>query len=144
VQLYEQNIISMGHKHVMFAFNFGVEKWQSCFKTIWTKRSAALCGFNFVLLRQHIIWYLHYNYQPASVPVATGLRCGSAASRLLGLWIRILPVAWMSVSCDAVCCQVHFSVSGWSLVEKSPTECVVCVCVCVWSWSLDNEQVLSC
>jgi hypothetical protein len=26
VQLYEQNIISMGHKHVMFAFNFGVEK----------------------------------------------------------------------------------------------------------------------
>ena len=26
------------------------------------------------------------------------LRCGSAAVKLLGLWVRIPPVAWMSVS----------------------------------------------
>jgi hypothetical protein len=31
-----------------------------------------------------------------------GLRCGSAADRLLGLRVRIPPVAWMSVSCE--CC----------------------------------------
>jgi hypothetical protein len=31
-----------------------------------------------------------------------GLRRGSAAARLLGLCVRIPPVAWMSVSCE--CC----------------------------------------
>jgi hypothetical protein len=31
-----------------------------------------------------------------------GLRRGSAAARLLGLWVRIPPRAWMSVSCE--CC----------------------------------------
>jgi len=29
-----------------------------------------------------------------------GLRCGSAAARLLGLRVRIPPGAWMSVSCE--------------------------------------------
>ena len=31
-----------------------------------------------------------------------GIRRKSAAARLLGLWVRIPPGAWMSVSC--VCC----------------------------------------
>ena len=31
-----------------------------------------------------------------------GLRRGSTAARLLGLWVRIPPRAWMSVSCE--CC----------------------------------------
>ena len=31
-----------------------------------------------------------------------GLRCGSVAARLKGLLVRILPVAWMSVSSE--CC----------------------------------------
>jgi hypothetical protein len=31
-----------------------------------------------------------------------GLRRGSAPDRLLGLWVRISPGAWMSVSCE--CC----------------------------------------
>jgi hypothetical protein len=31
-----------------------------------------------------------------------GLRRGSTAARLLGLWLRIPPRAWISVSCD--CC----------------------------------------
>jgi len=29
------------------------------------------------------------------------------------------------------CCQVEVSATGRSLVQRSPTECVVCVCVCV-------------
>ena len=32
----------------------------------------------------------------------SGLRCGSAAARLLRLWVRILPGAWLSVCCE--CC----------------------------------------
>jgi hypothetical protein len=41
-----------------------------------------------------------------------GLRRGSAAARLLGLWVRILPGAWLSVSCD--CCVL----SGRGLCDE--------------------------
>jgi hypothetical protein len=54
------------------------------------------------------------------------LRRRFAAIRLLRLRVRILPVTWMPVSCE--CCQVEVSASGWSLVQRSPTECGVSVC----------------
>ena len=41
-----------------------------------------------------------------------GLMRGSAAARSLGLWVRILPGAWMSVCCEFVCCQVEVSATG--------------------------------
>jgi len=48
------------------------------------------------------------------------LRCGSAAARLVGLWVRIPSWAWMSVSCE--CCVLsEVCVSRWSLVQRSPT-----------------------
>jgi hypothetical protein len=53
------------------------------------------------------------------------LRRGSAAARLLGLWVRIPPGAWMSVSCE--CCVL----SGRGLCDElvtrpeGPTECGV-------------------
>jgi hypothetical protein len=40
---------------------------------------------------------------------------------------RIPPEAWMSVV-SVVCWQVEVSAPSWSLVQRSPTECV-CVCV---------------
>jgi len=41
------------------------------------------------------------------------LRRGSAAARLLGLWVRIPPGAWMCLSLvGVVCCQVEVSASG--------------------------------
>jgi hypothetical protein len=36
-----------------------------------------------------------------------------------------------------VCCQIDVSVSCWSFVQRSPTECGVSK---VWSWSLDNGR----
>jgi hypothetical protein len=48
-------------------------------------------------------------------------RRGSAAARLLGLLVRIPLGALVSV----VCCQVEVSATGWSLVQRSPTDCVV-------------------
>ena len=54
------------------------------------------------------------------------LRRGSAAAGLLGLWVRIPSEAWMSFSRD--CCvfwQVEVSVSGQSLVQRSPNRCGV-------------------
>jgi len=44
-------------------------------------------------------------------------------ARLLGLWVRIPPRAWMFVSCELLCCQVEVSATSLSLVERSPTEC---------------------
>ena len=53
-----------------------------------------------------------------------GLRSGTAAARLLGLWVRVPPAAWMSLV-SVVCCQAEVSATGWSLVQRSPTECGV-------------------
>ena len=41
-----------------------------------------------------------------------GLRCRSAAARMLGLWFRIPPGAWMSVRCECVVCQIEVSAKG--------------------------------
>jgi len=54
------------------------------------------------------------------------LRRVSAAARLLGLWVRIPPWAWMSVCCECLCYQV--SASGWSLEQRSHTACGVSRC----------------
>jgi hypothetical protein len=56
------------------------------------------------------------------------------ADRLQGLRVRIPPGAWMVVRC--VCCQVEVSATGWSLVQRSPTDLVR---PCVWSRNLKNE-----
>ena len=61
-----------------------------------------------------------------------GLSRGSAAAWFLGFRVRILPEAWMFCLVNVVC-QVEASLSGWSLVQRSSTECI---CVKV---SLDNE-----
>jgi hypothetical protein len=74
------------------------------------------------------------------------LRPGSAAARLLGLWVRILGgfgKHWCLSFVGVVCCQVQ--VSATSRSPPIPTEyvclclfvylcvCVrVCVCVCHW------------
>jgi len=60
------------------------------------------------------------------IPVAAwpkALVCGCS----LGLRVRISPTAWMFVL-SAVCCQVEVSESGWSLIQRSPTECGVSEC----------------
>ena len=54
-----------------------------------------------------------------------GLRRVSAASRLLRLWVRIPPEAWMFV----VCGHVEVSATRWSLIQRSPTQCGASLCV---------------
>jgi hypothetical protein len=66
-----------------------------------------------------------------------GLRRGSAAARLLGLWVRIPPRAWMPVSCE--CCVL----SGRGLCDglvTRPEESYRGWCVRVWSWSLEKKM----
>ena len=56
------------------------------------------------------------------------LRRSSAASRLLRLSVRIPPGAWMFVV-SVVCCQLEISATGWSLSQRSPTDCDASLCV---------------
>jgi hypothetical protein len=42
-----------------------------------------------------------------------------ATACLLSVRVRILPGAWMSVSCEVVCCQV-VSATGLSHIQRSP------------------------
>jgi len=70
-----------------------------------------------------------------------GLRRRSTAARLLGLWVRIPPGAWMSVVSVVCCCQVEVSATNWSLVQRSPTDCGASLCV-IWktSWMRNHTQ----
>ena len=69
-----------------------------------------------------------------------GLRRGSAAARLTGLWVRIPPGAWMFFSC--VCCVL----SSWGLCDgliTHPEESYRVWCVWVWPSSLETEGALA-
>jgi hypothetical protein len=54
-----------------------------------------------------------------------GLRRGSAAARLLGLWVRIPRRHECLTLLSVVFCQVEVSAPGWSLVQRRRTECSV-------------------
>jgi hypothetical protein len=69
-----------------------------------------------------------------------GLRRGSAAARLLGLWVRIPPEALMSVSCEW-CVMSSRVLCVWLITR--PEESYTMWSVWVWSWSLDNEDALA-
>ena len=57
-----------------------------------------------------------------------GLRRGSAAAPLLGLWVWI-PAGGIDVChLSVVYCQVEASATSWSLVQRSSTECGVSEC----------------
>ena len=68
--------------------------------------------------KQWRVWNLQASNYRSQWP--RGLRRGSEAARLLGLLVRIPPGAW-----SVVCCQVEVSAFGWSLFQRSPTECHV-------------------
>ena len=57
-----------------------------------------------------------------------GLRLTSAAARLLRLWVRIPPGAWMSAVCVA-CCQAEVSATSQSLVQRIHIDCGASLCV---------------
>ena len=55
-----------------------------------------------------------------------GLWRGSAAARLLGLGFESLRSNGCLSVVSVMCCQVEVPSSGWSLVQRNPTECEVC------------------
>jgi len=57
-----------------------------------------------------------------------GLRRGSTAARLVELWVLIPPGHWCLSVVGVVCCQIEVFASGWSLVQRSATDCGVSEC----------------
>jgi hypothetical protein len=51
------------------------------------------------------------------------LRRRSVATELLITWVRIPRRHGCVFVVSVVCCQVEVSASGWSLVQRSPTDC---------------------
>jgi hypothetical protein len=59
--------------------------------------------------------------------ILPGLRRGSAAARLLDCRFESRRGHECLSLASVLCCQVEVTVSGWSLVQRSPTDCV-------WHW----------
>jgi len=88
----------------------------------WQSNSLRYCAFFIFRGRNRIFKW----YERLLIPVATlGLWRGFAASPFLGLWVWIPPLAWYLSVVSVVCCQVEVSMSSWSRVQRSPTECGV-------------------
>ena len=62
---------------------------------------------HFFLPYLHVILLGGYKKCRSQSQWPCGLRRGSAAARLLGLWVRIPLGAWMSVSCECYVCVVR-------------------------------------
>jgi hypothetical protein len=73
---------------------------------------------------ESVVLFITYYYTKRRSWWQRGLRRESSAARLLGLRVRI-PLRHGNLSLvNVVCCQVEASATGWSLVQRSPTECV--------------------
>jgi len=76
--------------------------------------------------RARLSLFEHPN-MPHADPSARGLRHGSAAARLLRLWILIPPGAWMSVCCER--CVLSGLCDGLITRPESHTDCGALLCV---------------
>jgi hypothetical protein len=79
-------------------------------------------------LQIKVSYYLSRSHWPR------GQRRRSAATRLLRLWAPSRRKHGCLCLVSFVCCQVEVSATGWSLVQRSTTECEVWVS----SWSSDG------
>jgi hypothetical protein len=79
---------------------------------------------NYSLLRPTKLQILLHHVR-VPIPVAARSRRASAVARLLGLPVRIPLETWMSFSCQCCLLSGKVSASGWSLVQRSSTECDV-------------------
>jgi hypothetical protein len=59
---------------------------------------------------------------------ARGLTPGSAAVRLLRLWVQFTPGTWLFIS-SVMCRQVEVSATSWSPTQGCPTDCDASLCV---------------
>ena len=89
----------------------------------------SVCSFvSFFLTLRNLFFYSIFILSTAYIRWSQwprGLRRETVAARMLGLRVRIPPGHGRPSVFNAVCCQLEVSASGWSLVQRSPTECGV-------------------
>ena len=90
------------------------------------------CCYYYYYYYYYIYAYLHCGSQWP--------RGGSVAARLLGLWVRIPPLAWMTHPCA---CFVLSSRGLCEGLNTRPEESNRVLCVWVWLRSLDDEEALA-
>jgi hypothetical protein len=99
----------------------------------------------------YIILYIYIYIYICRSQWPLGLRRRSMAARLLRSWVRIPPGARTFLSC--VCCQVEVSATGWSLVQRSPTDCGASLCVITEPlergghsvrWAAERQEGIAC
>jgi len=97
----------------------------------WCRRSNQLLSLKtlqekrFVLQKQGTLNVVQIRAYPS---LSCGRRCGSAAAHLSKEWVRIAAGAWISVSCECCVLSGKVSASGWSVLQRSPTDCGVSEC----------------
>jgi hypothetical protein len=79
------------------------------------------------------------NYADPGVP-SRGLMCGTATACFMGLWVRIPPGKWMSLSCE--CCVLWGRGLCVGLITRAEKSYRMW-CVLVGSWSLDRKEALA-
>jgi hypothetical protein len=67
---------------------------------------------------------IFYAYNPGAIPVVARCKAWGCKRSLAGVAVSILAGAWMSLV-SVVYCQVQVCASGWSVVQRCPTECGV-------------------
>jgi len=79
-----------------------------------------------------VLWWstlkIHEGNFQITILTSYSLMRGFAAARLLGLRVRIPPGEWMFLSCEYYVLSRKVPASGWSLVQRGPTDCGVSEC----------------
>jgi hypothetical protein len=83
------------------------------------------------------LWYGENWYRRFRWP--RGLKCESSATRLLRLWVRIPPGAWMFVVSVACCVSSGRGLGDGPIPRREETY-GVCLCVCVCVIDCDQAQ----
>jgi len=119
---------------------YGTNKFVFSIKIVWLHFLWAFHNRPYNEMSSHNIENILNGWQKGRSQWPRGLRRGSTASCLLGLWIRIPPRTWMSV------CVEYCALSGRGLCDgliTRPEKSYRLWCVVVWSRNLKNEELMA-
>jgi hypothetical protein len=100
-----------------------------------TTASSQILIFASVIFSVHLVFYINNLYGWNIIVNNLNIKCKFPQILVTPLFESRLRHGCLSLV-SVVCCQVEVSATSWSLVQRSPTECVASKKV--WSWSLEK------